>query len=94
MANLVQQAGIHSNSPEFQDYVAARCSWRTGKPEGSINIDAEFAAEWIRMNCSIQSRKELNTNQQAAQMWQKIVQDFRKWKWHTGRVGESSDERC
>lgn len=76
---LSQQAAIRCGEPEFQKFldrsICAVRGWSGPK-------DAEEAAHVVRHFCQIDSRSELNRNEQAATLWKRLDSDF--WAWQRG----------
>jgi hypothetical protein len=63
--SLAQIAGILCNSGAFQKW--------------SGNKSAEEAAEWIRGHCNINSRSELDGNEDAAAIFRDLKGEFEAW---------------
>lgn len=74
-----QQAGMLCNDARFQQFVGARIV------KSGATCNATACAEYIRRQCKINSRKELNTSDGAAAQFQKIRTDFDAWR---GRIGK------
>jgi hypothetical protein len=72
-----QQAGILCNSPEFQKFAATR----SGLP--GTQFCASAAAQYLREACSIDSRRELNTNAVAHSNFAALRTSFDAW---AGRI--------
>ena len=76
---LSKQAAIRCGEPEFQKFldrsICAVRGWSGPK-------DAEEAAHVVRHFCRIDSRSELNRNEQAAALWKRLENDF--WAWSRG----------
>lgn len=72
-----QQAGILCNDPRFQKFAATRC----GFPGQQFNTGA--AAEYLRDCCQIDSRRQLNSQQDAQQKFQILRTEFDAW---TGKI--------
>lgn len=47
-------------------------------PDGTFK--AAGAARWLRKACGIQSRAELDHNEQACEMLERIVADYQRWE--------------
>jgi hypothetical protein len=71
---LSQIAGILCNSGAFQCFIQ----------EGSDGWDhrptTDEAAEWLRANCGIKSRAELNTNAEAIRRFKRIRAEYEAWR--------------
>ncbi|SHK53210.1 hypothetical protein [Halomonas caseinilytica] len=81
--SLAQQAGMLCNLPAFGLYLDARARRDKGMtreqlPDGTHN--AEDAADAVRRACGVESRVDLDRNEQAAAMYKRIVADFGRWK--------------
>lgn len=63
-----QQAGIRCGERMFVGYITDRM--------GRHGIDP---AEWIRASCNVDSRSELNTNADAAEIWANIERNYQAW---------------
>jgi len=74
---LPQQAGILANDMQFRKFADSRTT-RTGT---AASIGA--AAEFIRLNCGINSRAALLTNQPAAARFAALCTEFDEW---SGRI--------
>ncbi|MDL4861428.1 hypothetical protein NPJ88_003695 [Halomonas elongata] len=81
--SLAQQAGMLCNLPAFGLYLDARARRDKGLtheqlPDGTHN--PEDAADAVRRACGVESRVDLDRNEQAAAMYKRIVADFGRWK--------------
>ena len=65
-----QQAGILCNEGRFQKFM--------GFTPGEAAIDV--TACQVRTLCHVKSRSELDTNQQAAALWDSMIADYEAWK--------------
>jgi hypothetical protein len=63
-----QQAGIRCEDPTFQQFAAHRA--------GRTSVDV---ADWVRGQCGVDSRSELNRNQDAADAWRMVEADYQSW---------------
>ena len=84
---LAQQAGILCELPAFGLYLDHRRRWRESLthsqlPDGTHTT--EDAADAIRQACGVKSRAELDHNEMAAAMFQRIAADFSRWKRRAG----------
>ncbi len=70
---LPQQAGILCNDPRFQKFAATRCGMN-GQQFGQ-----SATAQFLRDCCQIQSRRELATNQTAAETFHRLHTEFEAW---------------
>lgn len=57
--------------PAFQQYLMRRAQ--------RLVTNEEEALKAVRLLTGITSRKELTTNPEAAQEWQRLTSDFNKW---------------
>lgn len=78
-----QQAGILCADTEFQEWIVPHAKWGSG-PTGPDSYGEGYVVDLVRDRCGIGSRAELDTNQQAAAIWNEIVADFR---WHQKHGG-------
>ena len=84
---LAAQAGMLCQEPAFLLYLDARLRWETGMtpealPDGTAStLDA---AEFIRARCSVRTRADLDHDQEAAAMFGRIVNDYRRWRGRRG----------
>lgn len=72
-----QQAGILCNDPRFQKFAAMRC----GYP--NVQFTSTSAAEYLRICCNIESRRELATSDEATTKFQSLRTEFDAW---TGKI--------
>jgi len=72
-----QQAGILCNDPRFQKFAAQQA----GYPGRSFNTSA--AAHFLRMECGVNSRRDLNSDQSAKTRFQILRTEFDAW---TGKI--------
>ena len=70
--DFARDAGILCNDPTFRGYMAA-C-------HDADTSDAERTATRLRTILRIKSRAELNTDPAALDRWQKLLENFRRWK--------------
>lgn len=64
------RAGMLCRDPLFHAYVAQRCQRKVTEQE---------AATWMRHNCQIESRRELDHKLEARQAFTRIVNAFKEW---------------
>ncbi|KFF48115.1 hypothetical protein GY26_16150 [Gammaproteobacteria bacterium MFB021] len=84
------RAALIGTNPQFRLYLDHRRRHREGLtleqlPDGTH--DEQDAAEFIRYACGIESRRELDTNDQARQMLDRIVADYQRWARRQARRG-------
>ncbi|MCL7938809.1 hypothetical protein M8009_00635 [Halomonas sp. ATCH28] len=84
---LARQAAMLCELPVFGLYLDQRRRWRQGLspaqlPDGTHT--AQDAADALRQACGIESRAELDHNDQAAAMYKRIAADFNRWKRRAG----------
>jgi len=70
--DLVQLAGILCNDKEFHQWLKTLCFIH--------DETTEEATSWLRSELHIQSRTELKTNPEAAQILLNINEEFKAWK--------------
>ncbi|WP_306155418.1 hypothetical protein [Roseovarius sp. MMSF_3281] len=70
------QAGIMCNDPRFRAFAATRA----GAPAA---FTTSAAAEWLRSFCNVTSRRDLDTNPQAARRFDTLKTEFDA---HTGKI--------
>ncbi len=70
---LSQVAGMLCNTPTFQQFI---CEQSEGWDHRPTSVEA---ADWLRANCGINSRTELNTHPVAAERFRKIRADYNAW---------------
>lgn len=77
-----QQAGIFSNDPTFQIYVARRLGLKTK------HATASAAGEFIRMICGIESRRQLDSNRypKAIDRFERLRTEFDAWRGKIARL--------
>ncbi len=69
--NRVKKAGILGRSKSFHQWL---------RKENALTIDGEDeAVEAIHRICNMNSRTELNGNQEAQQLFDEMVQDYERW---------------
>jgi hypothetical protein len=71
---LSQQAGMICNSPQFCEFAALREHFTGGE------FLPGAAAEFLRRQCGITSRRELDTNETAARKFRALMTDFDEWR--------------
>lgn len=69
-----QQAALRCNEPAFWTFLATRFAVDV--------IDADRAAEEVRIECDVASRSELNSNKAASERWKAL--DDAYWGWSRG----------
>ena len=80
---LAAQAGMLCGERDFLRYLDARLRWETGMTTEALpdGIASELdAAEFIRSRCSVRSRADLDHDQEAAAMFRRIQNDYRRWR--------------
>jgi hypothetical protein len=71
--NLVQMAGILARDPQFRTWIASL--------DGGEELDHEQCAEFIRLVCCVESRRELATSKEAAERFHNAIRKpFLEWK--------------
>jgi hypothetical protein len=73
-----QQAALLCQDPAFQRYAAERA--------GLTDIDklnSSAAAEWLRQECRISSRKDLNTDPAARARFDQLRNTYNAWRGRT-----------
>lgn len=70
---LSQVAGMLCNTPTFQQFICEQSEDWDHRP---TSVEA---ADWLRANCGINSRTELNTHPVAAERFRKIRADYNAW---------------
>ncbi|MGM8931410.1 hypothetical protein [Salinicola halophyticus] len=78
-----RRAALLGTNPRFRLYLDHRRRHREGLtpqqlPDGTH--DEQDAADAIRQACGIESRRELDTNDEARQMLDRIVTDYSAWE--------------
>jgi hypothetical protein len=71
---LSQIAAMFCQNAVFQKFIE---EWSDGWDHRPTTDEA---AEWLRSNCGIKSRTELNTNEVAAQRFKKIRAEYEAWR--------------
>lgn len=69
---LMQQAGILCGEASFVAFVAEKTGWKTA--------NANDAAEYIRANCAVVSRRDLDGNPEAGKKFLDLVASYEAWK--------------
>lgn len=72
-----QQAGMLANDAEFRTF-AGTCFLSS-----KVQVSPTAAAEFIRSHCGVASRRELNTDANAARKFQTMRTEFDAW---AGRI--------
>lgn len=73
-----QQAALRSGEKTFWRYLGERCG-----QEVSSEADA---ADIVRKLCAVESRKELNTDQQKRVLWHQLDRGFLEWSGRLARA--------
>lgn len=73
-----QQAGMLCNDERFRAFAGTQCLSTT------VQISPTAAAEFIRTHCGVTSRRDLNTDADAARKFQTLRTEFDVW---TGKIG-------
>jgi hypothetical protein len=71
---LSQIAAMLCGIGAFQQFICEESDGWDHRP------NTDEAAEWLRSNCGIKSRTELNTNEVAAQRFKKIRSQYEAWR--------------
>ena len=71
---LSQIAAMFCNSAVFQKFIEEESEGWDHRPT------SDEAADWLRANCGIKSRTELNTNAEAAARFRKIRGQYEAWR--------------
>ncbi len=66
-----EQAGIRCNEPTFRAFLDEEC--------GFAVAEVDHAAVVVRQLCRVESRRELNTSQDAKLRWQSLDDQFQAW---------------
>ncbi len=66
-----EQAGIRCNEPTFRAFLDEEC--------GFVVAEVDHAAVVVRQLCRVESRRELNTSQDARQRWRSLDDQFQAW---------------
>lgn len=69
-----QQAGIRCNEAPFRTFLAER-----HKVDGVASLDLDMAADAVRAECHIRSRKELVPGSEPAAAWHRLDADYEAW---------------
>ena len=72
-----QQAGILCNEPRFQQFAGTRAV------KSGIQFNPQATAEYLRIFCGINSRRDLNTDAKARQKFNTLRTEFDAW---TGKI--------
>jgi len=72
--SAAQRAGILSNDPQFQRFAAVR----SGFP--ALQFTASAAAEYLRGQCQIDSRRELDRSSAALTRFDALRTEFDSWR--------------
>jgi hypothetical protein len=73
---LAKSAALICKSDAFQDFVSAALGWQPAKPEER----EEQAADFVRQRCRVESRSELDRSPTAAQLFARLMAEFRDWQ--------------
>lgn len=67
-----QQAGIKCQEPSF---------WRflNGRDDVDSISSADSAAMWVRFECGVKSRADLNTDPASAERWLSLLREYETW---------------
>ena len=74
---LAQRAGILCNDPQFRRFAGRRL---LGEP---VEVSALVAADWVRDQCGVASRRELDADPDAARRWAELLTEFDAYR---GRI--------
>lgn len=72
--SLAQQAGILCNEVAFRRWLA-----ETAPVDGIAVFDLDMAADELRERCGVSSRRELDTDEAAAQRFRDMRSDYKLW---------------
>lgn len=67
----------------FQEFVSEAAGWRPSEPDERENQ----AADYLRDYCRIESRRELDNSPTAAQLFARLMSEYRDWCRATGAGG-------
>lgn len=71
--NILQLAGSLPRDPQFREWIASL--------DGGEELDHEQCAEFIRLVCCVESRRELAANTEAQQRFHSFIRKpFLAWK--------------
>lgn len=85
--SYTEQAAIRCADPKFQDWIEHHAKWGcwlSSAKDKAKPITSENARAYILKACRIESRRELNTNQNAAEVWKQIDADYQFFLKHEG----------
>lgn len=74
---MPQQAGILCNDPQFQEFAGLRCMGP------GVQLSPSASAEYLRNVCQVGSRRDLETDSDAATRFDALRTDFDAWR---GRI--------
>lgn len=72
-SEIVKLAGMLPRNPEFR-------KWLVSEGHIFLDHDEDDATYWLKIQCQIESRRELATNQAAAAKLRQINKEFQAWK--------------
>lgn len=78
--SLPQHAGILCNQKSFIKYLREKSAREVPMSELMYPNSADWAADYIRFKCGVESRAYLATNIVAAGKFQNLVKDFNAWE--------------
>lgn len=73
MATIVQLSGMLARDAQFRTWIASL--------DGGEELDPEQCAEFIRLVCCVESRRELATSKEAAERFHNFIRKpFVQWR--------------
>jgi len=69
-----RQAGILARDPAFQRFAGLRCGLLSGF------TSAEATAAYIRQHCAVASRRDLDTDPAAQDLWHRLRTEYDAWR--------------
>ena len=84
---LCRSAAVACGNKQFQDFVIDQCSAAVAELsigelhqlETDTKFRTNFAADFVRSYCCVQSRRELDLNSEAKRLYASIMSDYREW---------------
>ena len=73
--SLCKSAALLCQSDDFQRFVESQCGYTLADQAKR----ADMAADYVRVECGIKSRRELDSNKAASQSFQQLMADYRAW---------------
>jgi len=81
-----QQAGMLSNDEQFQTF-AGKCLALRDRTRSEARLNPSATAEFIRRECKVASRADINTNPAAQRRFAQLRTEFDAWR------GKIADQR-